>query len=116
MLMVSCLLTAYDLLTTDYRLAASVDCLLPLQSGPDRSGRLTAFCLPRPYTRGPCGGRGGIAESMSFRTPMTINKIGQVLLMPHSGTNSSIRKMTPIVMRMTGTVKLGLLEIGVLGG
>jgi len=77
---------------------------------------LTAFRFPRPYTRGPCGGRGGIAESMSFRTPMTINKMGQVLLMPHPGTNSSIRKMTPIVIRMTGPAKLGLLEIDVLGG
>jgi hypothetical protein len=53
---------------------------------------------------------------MSFRTPMTINKTGQVLLMPHPGTNSSIRKMTPIVIRMTGPVKLGLLEIGMIGG
>jgi hypothetical protein len=53
---------------------------------------------------------------MSFRTPMTIKKIGHVLLMPHSGTNSSIKKMTPIVMRMTGPVKLGLREIGLLGG
>jgi hypothetical protein len=53
---------------------------------------------------------------MSFRTPMTINKTGQVLLMPHAGTNSSIRKMTPMAMRMTGPVKLGLLEIGVIGG
>jgi hypothetical protein len=53
---------------------------------------------------------------MSFRTPMTTNKTGQVLLMPHAGTNSSIRKMTPMAMRMTGPVKLGLLEIGVIGG
>jgi hypothetical protein len=53
---------------------------------------------------------------MSFRTPKTINKIGQVLLMPHSGTNSSIRNMTPIVMRTTGPVKLSLLEIDVPGG
>jgi hypothetical protein len=47
---------------------------------------------------------------------MTINKIGQVLLMPHPGTNSSIRRMTPIVIRMTGPVKLGLLEFGVVSG
>jgi hypothetical protein len=53
---------------------------------------------------------------MSFRTPMTIKKIGQVLLMPHSGTNSSIRKRTPMVMRMTGPVKLGRRKIGLLGG
>jgi hypothetical protein len=79
---------------------------------------LTAFCLllSAPYTRGPSGGRGGSAESMSFRTPMTINKTGQVLLIPHPGTNSSTRNMTPIVMRMTGPVKLVRREIGVLGG
>jgi len=53
---------------------------------------------------------------MSFRTPKTINKIGQVLLIPHPGTNSSIRNMIPIVMRMIGPVKLGRLEIDVLGG
>jgi hypothetical protein len=47
---------------------------------------------------------------------MTINKTGQVLLMPHSGTNSPMRKMTPTVIRKTGPLKLGLLEIGVLGG
>src|SRR5208337_1737682 len=112
MLMVSCLVypaflppTICCRLPSAFCLLPTVDCLLP-----------TAFCLPRPYTRGPCGGRGGIAESRSFRTPMTINKTGQVLLMPHSGTNSSIRKMTPIVIRMTGPVKLILLEIGVLGG
>jgi hypothetical protein len=35
--------------------------------------------------------------------------------MPHSGTNSPMRKMTPIVIRKTGPVKLRLLEIVVLG-
>jgi len=48
--------------------------------------------------------------------PMTINKTGQVRLSPHPGTNSPIRKMTPIVIRMTGPVKLGLRDIVVLGG
>jgi hypothetical protein len=47
---------------------------------------------------------------------MTINKTGQVLLMSHSGTNSPMRKTIPIVIRKTGPLKLGLLEIGVLGG
>jgi hypothetical protein len=47
---------------------------------------------------------------------MTINKTGQVLLMPHPGTNSPMRKMTPIAIRKTGPVKLALLEIDVLGG
>jgi hypothetical protein len=46
---------------------------------------------------------------------MTINKTGQVLLMPHSGTNSPMRRMTPIVIRKTGPVRLSLLEIVVLG-
>jgi hypothetical protein len=47
---------------------------------------------------------------------MTINKTGQVLSMSHSGTNSPMRKTTPIVMRKTGPVKLRLLRLGVLGG
>jgi hypothetical protein len=46
---------------------------------------------------------------------MTINKTGQVLLIPHSGTNSAMRKTTPSAIRKTGPLKLGLLEIGVLG-
>jgi hypothetical protein len=57
-----------------------------------------------------------MAESRSFRTPMTINKTGQVLLMPHSGTNSPMRKMTPAVIRKTGQLRLRLLATGVLGG
>jgi hypothetical protein len=46
---------------------------------------------------------------------MTINKTGQVLLKPHSGTNSPMRKMIPIEIRKTGPVKLRLLETIVLG-
>jgi hypothetical protein len=81
---------------------------------------IPGFLLPSPglrrYTLGPSGARGGLAESTSFRTPTTINKTGQVLLIPHPGTNSSTRNKTPIVTRITGPVKLSLLEIGVLGG
>jgi hypothetical protein len=54
-------------------------------------------------------------ELRSNKTPMTIRRTGQVLLMPHSGTNSPIRKTTPIAIRKTGPIKLGLREIRVPG-
>ena len=47
---------------------------------------------------------------------MTINNTGQVLLKPHSGTNSPTRKTIPNVMRKTGPLNLGLPEIDVMGG
>jgi len=46
--------------------------------------------------------------------PKTINRTGQVLQMPHSGTNSAIRKMIPSVIRNTGPVTLCRREIDVL--
>jgi hypothetical protein len=46
---------------------------------------------------------------------MAISRTGQVLLTPHSGTNSPMRNKTPVVIRKPGPVKLGLREIGVLG-
>ena len=46
---------------------------------------------------------------------MTISRTGQVLLMPHSGTTSPMRKTTPIAIRKTGPIKLDLREIPVPG-